>query len=652
MNVTKYLVFTITAFLSLTIHAQSSDPIVAKVGDENISKSELEYAYKKSINNNTTEKQTLEQFLQNYIDFKLKVQEAKQQGLDKESSFKTEYNKYLSDLQRSYMEDTITMPAFAKTIYDRLCENREVSHLLVAFPDKRVFPHDTLTAYNKIVAIRKELKKDGSNFSELIKKYSSDTISAKRERPGNLGWITSMSMEYPVEEFIYNSPLNVVSQPIRSNYGYHLVKVLDKRPDVGQINVSHILIHFPQLNPTKAERDSVQKRVNNVYNELLAGANFFELCAKYSDDKSTSNQGGDLGWFGVRNPLPSKFESALKDIKQEELTKPIETDYGFHILYVNERVYIDSWKKMKKDVIEFLNGSDRKSRINTILLNRLSKEIPYQINQSAYLKLEQLAQQNSPIDSLFKEEAKLFSDDILVNVDTNTYTVGDLVSYLDKNPQYMFSLSTDILYFTVNTFILDKITQQKRVNLMQLYPELKLLAQEYYGGILLFDITNKEIWEKAQTDKKGLEKLYRKNTKKYQWDSPKFEGYLIYARNKDVVEQAKNIIKEQPKGATNLASILKEKLNVNGEQNIIVEKGLWAKGENEYVDHALYQTVLKKEMIGYPEHFLEGKSIDKPRNFEDVRGLVIADYQTELEQQWMKSLRKKYTVEINKDALN
>lgn len=650
MDTNKYYILGFFILIAVFFtHAKSKDSIVARVGDEILYKSEFDYAYNKS-NSGLTTKQTEAQFLKSYIDFKMKVLEAKRLKLDENINFNEEYNRYISDLKETYLKDTITIFNYAEMVYRRLHENIEVSELFIAYPNGIILPKDTLDTYNRAKRIKSELKSDNSNFTDLVKKYSNDSLTATSSRPGYVGWFSSLMLDPLLEDAIYDTPVNKVSEPIRTNYGYFLIKPLNKRPDKGQKLVSHILLHYKKTNPTQLERDSLLNLANTIYEDLQSGANFELLCSKYSDDLKTAQDGGKLGWVDIKNPLPAEFDEVLDKLNVGELSKPFEAPYGYHIFRIEDKQQLSSFKEIQEDLYELINKK-RIDNLNFKELSNLRQKFPYEIKKSSYKKLEVLARKYIPNDSVFIEKASVFGDEILLEIDKRQYTVEDFLFYLQKNPSYRVRLSTDILNYALNYFIFDTLKGVKEESLMELYPELKNLAREYYEGLLLFDVINQVIWERSQTDKNELDSLYNLNPDKYKWDSPKYEGYLIYAKNEDIMNQAKQIIKTQPK-SINIPVVLKEQLNVNGQLNVIIEKGFWSKGDNEYVDHILYNIPTNQQMIDYPKYFLEGKLIDKPRNFEDVRGQVISEYQAILENEWLQSLRKRYKVEINEDVLN
>lgn len=649
MNTIKCFV-TLLLVLSCSIAYGQSDPILMKINGNKITKSDFEYAYKKA-NNEASEDQSVDQFLESFINYKLKVEEAKSLELNKDEIFLKEYSRYLEQSQSPYITDSISPEIVARKIYDRLGQNVQMSQLFVAFPTEDILPKDTLKTYNKIVSIRESATKgDDKEFEELVIKFSDDSVSRKSSIPGYLGWKTALMLDPEVEEAMYSTELDSISQPIRTNRGYYLIKVFNRRQDLGQINLSHIFFPYPYENSNTAQKDSVRSQAQKVYEELLSGANFAQAATQYSLDQPTASRGGALGWFGVSNPLPPLFEEPLFSLKEGDISQPLEMDYGFHIFKIVNKRYQLPWENLKEQIIKAISQDNRNEQIKELKREKLKKEFPYSLNDSAYNQLETIAGTYHIADSIFFEKIAPLNDLLLLSTGNKEYKVIDFVHFLAENPNTNFALSTDILSHKVNDFILQKLQEEQKASLDEKYPEFHHLTTEYYDGILLFDVMNQEIWTKAQNDTKALQQLFTYNPSKYQWETPRYKGYVIHAKDKSTLKKVKELIKRYPNQDT-LGQILIQELNSDSIKNIYIEKGLWGKGENGFIDRTIFKTKNNREIIGYPEFVISGKLINSPETFEDVRGLLISEYQTILEKEWIESLRKKYKVEINDDVL-
>lgn len=649
MNTIKCFV-TLLLVLSCSIAYGQSDPILMKINGNKITKSDFEYAYKKA-NNEASEDQSVDQFLESFINYKLKVEEAKSLELNKDEIFLKEYSRYLEQSQPPYITDSISPEIVARKIYDRLGQNVQMSQIFVAFPTEDILPKDTLKTYNKIVSIRESATKgDDKEFEELVIKFSDDSVSRKSSIPGYLGWKTALMLDPEVEEAMYSTELDSISQPIRTNRGYYLIKVFNRRQDLGQINLSHIFFPYPYENSNTAQKDSVRSQAQKVYEELLSGANFAQAATQYSLDQPTASRGGALGWFGVSNPLPPLFEEPLFSLKEGDISQPLEMDYGFHIFKIVNKRYQLPWENLKEQIIKAISQDNRNEQIKELKREKLKKEFPYSLNDSAYNQLETIAGTYHIADSIFFEKIAPLNDLLLLSTGNKEYKVIDFVHFLAENPNTNFALSTDILSHKVNDFILQKLQEEQKASLDEKYPEFHHLTTEYYDGILLFDVMNQEIWTKAQNDTKALQQLFTDNPSKYQWETPRYKGYVIHAKDKSTLKKVKELIKRYPNQDT-LGQILIQELNSDSIKNIYIEKGLWGKGENGFIDRTIFKTKNNREIIGYPEFVISGKLINSPETFEDVRGLLISEYQTILEKEWIESLRKRYKVEINDDVL-
>lgn len=651
MNIVK---FVSTVLLTLSFHTafgQSTDPILMRINGENITVSDFKYAYNKTDNLDSTKDQNINQFLESFINFKLKVAEAKSLQLDQGEAFKQEYSRYLDQVKKRYTTDSISPNAVAKMIYDRLGQNIQISQLFIAFPKEKILPKDTLDAYKKIVSIRESaINGNPKTFEDLVLEFSNDSISMGSSTPGYIGWRTALMLQKDIEEAMYSTDINSISQPVRTNEGYYLIKVFNKRKDPGQINLSHIFLPYPYEDSSERQKDSVRNHAQKIYQELLSGTDFSSATAKYSLDESSAKKDGALGWFGINNPLPAAFEKTLFNLNPKEVSPPIEMDYGYHIFKIVNKTSLLPLENMKDEIIKSIKGSDRNELIEKLERERLSQEFPYTVNHMVYKQLQTIANTYYIADSVYFNKAASLDNEVLLSIGDNKYKVADFIDFLAENSQTNLNLSTDILLQKMNGFILQKQQEAKKSTLRDKHPEFRHLTQEYYEGILLFDVMNKEVWEKAQNDRQTLQALFDKDPLKYKWESPKYKGYVIHAKDKATLKKAKELIKEHG-SSKDLAEILTKNLNSNKEISVHIEEGLWGKGDNEFIDRAVFKIKNNWEIIGYPEFMVEGKLISVPETLDDAEGLVITDYQSMIEKEWLKKLHEKYPVEINEDIL-
>lgn len=654
MNSKIYFLLIVSLLFTSTAIGQKNDPVIATIGGVPVLQSEFEYAYNKDALINIENRQTKEQFLDAYLNSKLNTIEARSKGIDKTTAFRKEYTNSIDLMMDAYTKDSIFNNDWIKKVYRRAGENIEVLNIFIPFSKSGyIYPSDTLSTYETATDLRKIIKNDGTNFEESIQQYlSANPSNTNSIILGQKSWITSMMTDENYENQVYQLGINNVSEPIRTRYGYYIVKVLNRRPDQGIVRVSDIYLKYPQ-NATNNQKDSVNELASVVYGKLINGADFDELYQQYTSDFDIEAK-GDLGFFGIRRPINTSFQEAIDKVPVGGYTKPFLFADGLHIVKVTDIRYITSFGEMKKDIVNRLNNADFRNRFYVHENEAAKEKIPYSIESYAYNELLEIANQNNFCENDFENINLSTASKILVVIGDKKYTIGDFLAFFKNNRKdicSIYTLSSDILYYGVNSYLFNLLKEENKERLLENDPQLINIAKEYYDGILYFNIMSDELWDKARTDEQGLNRFYENHKAKYKWNSPRYDGYLIFAKNENIKKEAEAILKRDG-GNRNLASLLKEKLNTKEDVNIIVEKGFWSKGENQYIDALLYGVPTSKTFIGYPVYFFEGQKIEQPRNMDDVRGLVVTDYQSDLDKEWIANLRKKYDIVINKNALD
>lgn len=645
----SFLVFLFMASINV-LSAQTGSSILLKINGEPFYQNDFQYAYQKDLANNPNRKQTLDQFLQSYTDLKLKITEAKALGLHEDAFFQDEAAQYINSVKTPFLEDTVSLINVARTVYDRLHENIEISQTLIPFSTTKVMPSDTLAAYKKALEVRKELVKasDLDTYFSLVRKHSAENNDAASSL---LSWKTTMMCPVGVEEVMYNLPIDEISQPIRVENGYYLIRVHNRRPDRGYVSIAHILFQYPS-NPTKAEKDSVKELTQKVAKDLDKGMSFAGLCYYLSTDAETRETGGELGWFDVKSGLQPTFDSIFFSLsKVEEYTQPIEFEYGYQIFKLLDKKTYPPFEKTRKELSEVILSGDRKELVKLRRLQRMEDDFKVTIDKKGYKDLMALANKSYAIDSVFFLGLEKLKDRSLVKIENKQLTFDDLYSFIISSSGTEFTMSTDIVNDKLNGLIYTECQILKEEAVMQNNLELRYLVNEYYDGILLFDILNKEVWTKSESDTEGLEATFNQNRDKYKWNSPRFKGYVIYTKTEEQKQIAESIANANPE-APDLTKKLVEALNSNSKPAVYVDRGIWAKGENDLVDNNGKDAVNGKEVVGFPYHFVVGKTLEQPQSFEDVRGAVTSDYKEIAEKRWIEDLRAKYKVELNEEVYN
>lgn len=647
MNKTLVLSIAATAFSMNFISAQKGDPVLMKINGTPVTISEFEYIYKKNNPETTSDKKNLDDYLNLFVNYKLKVEEAKTQKLDTTKAFKKEYDNYKAQLAEPYLKDTIAEDALARKYYERLSENIEVSHILIPFNKQRILPSDTLACYNKAMEVWKKITATTNPlpFQQAAAEYSADKNA---ERPGYLGWVTANALVAPFEDAMFALKPGEISKPVRTNFGYHLILVHNRRPDLGQHRVAHIMF-ASQPNMTSQQTDSLRSVAEKVYNELKSGADFSELAKKYSSDKYSSNYGGEIGWVSVNSRFPAEWLSGVFSLKSvNETTAPLKTDFGYHIIKLLEKKSREPYNAIKNDLVNFIRNSERQSELTQIKIGSLEKQLSTQTNEKTWQALMVLAGNHFPTDSTFQAQANKLNTPLL-KINKDNFPVSDFIAYVKATPLKGSNLSTDYLKNSYNNYLLNKLNEEKEKNLANENPEFRNLSKEYFDGILLFDIMNKEVWLKAEQDTTGLKNFFVANRSKYTWSAPKYKGYVIHCKDSQTEEKARAIISTETgkKGLPQSLAVLNDSTT-----HVRIEMGTWGEGDNSYIDKQFYGKTNKKEMKGFPIFFVEARAITQPEEYVDVRGQIITDYQDLLEKQWVESLHKKYKVEVDNKILN
>ena len=641
----KPSVIRIFAFLVLAgnLVAQTNDPVLMTINNKPVLRSEFEYIYNKNNTNNSLDKKTLDEYVDLFINFKLKVEEAKAQGIDTTKSFITELSGYRSQLTKPYLTDSKVDDAVLQEAYNRMKEDVDVSHILIRIPQNAT-PSDTLKAWNTILSVQKRLLK-GEDFTKVAKEVSEDPSAA--ENGGHLGFISAFRTVYPFETAAYNTTVGSLSKIVRSAFGYHILKIHARRNTLGEILVAHIMKFTAKDDEVTNKKAKME--IDSLYQRVLAGDDFGALAEKYSQDKGSSVKKGELPWFGTGRMVP-EFETAAFALKNTgDVSKPIQSAYGWHIIKLLDRKGIDTFENAKADLERKVKRDERANFGQKAFLNKLRTEYNYQLSKAGLQEFYKIAADHKLSDSTFiAEAAKL--DKPLFSFAGKNFSQADFAKYLKKNNNSDMSIASEMIDQKFNAFVDAELLAYEDTQLEKKYDDFRFLMNEYHDGILLFEVSNNEVWEKASKDTQGLEKYFNAHKEVYTWKEPHFKGRVIWCKDKATLKAAKSIVSKSNNDS--IDKYLKTRLN-DSIQYVKIEKGLYVKGENKVIDKEIFKTDDKlTPSTDYPYEFVVGKLLkNTPEDYTDVRGLVTADYQEYLEKEWIKALRAKYPVEVNKEVL-
>jgi len=384
---------------------------------------------------------------------------------------------------------------------------------------------------------------------------------------------------------------------------------------------------------------------------LKNGADFDELAKEYSQDPGSAQNGGNLSWFSFGQMVP-EFNDAVFAMKEiGEVSQPVKTQFGYHIIKLLGKRPGASLDELRPQIENKLERTGYLNALHQLGIDKWKTSYNYNLNNTAYKKLQAAAVQFIPTDSMF---IALFENDseTLLTIDNQNITIADFMAYIRTNPRAFYNLSTEMLQEKLDAFVYQELTNAEDRNLEKKYPEFKNLMQEYRDGILLFEVSNKEVWEKASTDTEGLENFFAQNTGKYKWDERHWKGYIVMTKDAKLQKKMEKAIKKMPYEQAAKFLIDNYKQDVDSLSPIKIEKGLFVKGQNKYVDEKIFNAGKAELPEKYKGFFLTGIDLpDTPESYTDVRGLVITDYQDYLEKKWLEDLNAKYPVVIYKNRI-
>lgn len=626
------------AAMSMNMMAQE-DAIIMTINGKDIKKSEFEYIYNKN-NKQQVDIKSIDEYLPLFINYKLKVDAAEQAGIDTTQAFVKELNGYCLELAKPYLKDQETDARLMQEAYENYCKNVEISHILISFgqfPDAAA--KEAAKKEAQEIAARAQA---GEDFTALAAQYSDDPGS--KDRGGYLGYIKGGKLIYPFEKVAFAMNPGEVSDPVETRYGYHIIKVHDIRADRGERLCSHIFFMVPR--DASPEVDAQKKaEAEAIYNDLLAGADFAEMARQKSEDPSNASAGGQLPWCSSGD-FVKEFEDVAFSLEVGQIAAPVRSTYGYHIITLLDKRGVRSLDEMRNELTQRMARDERGDMARQALLNRLKEENNFNRNDKnihAAIKMSKCK-----IDSAFVATLEQ-QDLVFASFADKQITAKDLAAAI-KSRRVNANIPADHVVTTeVNRQIEDGLMSIEMNALSEKYPEYRNLINEYRDGMLLFEISNREVWEKASTDVKGLEKFFKKNKKAYTWDRPHFKGFVVSCANESIAKEVEKMLKKT-KG-DDVVGAVTSKFNNDSVTNVSVEQVLCVEGDNKYVDELVFKGAQAQRSEELPVVFVKGKTLKAPETYKDIKGKVTADYQEYLEKCWIEKLNKNATVVKHEDVL-
>ena len=640
----KLFIFVLTLFV-FSVQAQKNGTVLFSLGNEPVYLGEFKYIYEKNNRNDSNfyKPANVREYLDLFIKFKLKVKEAKSIGTDTTAAFRKEFKTYRDQLVRPYLTDKSSIDKLVKEAYERMKTEVKASHIMVVVAEDAT-PVDSLKAYNKILEVYKKLQA-GEDFEKLALANSEDP-SVKYNK-GNLGYFNTFNLIYSFETKAYNTPVGQYSNIFRTQFGYHILKVTDRRPYQGQIKIAQILIKKPA---TATENDDISRlKADSVFRKLQNGANFSDMVKAYSDDERSKSRNGEIPAFNAFTfQVPEAIrENAFNLKKDGDISAPFKTDLGWIILRRMELKGLDSFKILEPNIRTRVNNDSRSLVADESMIAKIKKDNNFKANKKG------LDVFNTAIDSTILigkwkiSDPKKFSKE-LFRIGKIKYSQLDFAKYIESNQgNFKFNNKQFALKSLYNEYLRTSLYAYADSHLEDQYPEFKNLVNEYKEGMMLFDITDKMVWTKAMNDTIGQEKFYSESKSKYMWKK-RVDAEIYTCKTPEIAAKVVKYLESGKLTADSIANLL----NKIDPLNISYSKGTYEEGENQLINNYFGQTgiILAGNQLNQVLN-LKKYTEPEPKKLSEIRGLIISEYQNTLEKKWVEELKVKYPVVIDEAAV-
>ena len=632
----KRYITLILALLSLGLYSQD---VLLEIEDDRISLEEFKHIFNKNNDNEEIDKEYLDEYIELFVNFKLKVKEAKSLGFDTVKTFIDELEGYRKQLARPYLRDDNFNDELFDEALDRIQYDINADHILININDE-----NNDEALNKIKEIRKQILSGNISFEDAAVKFSDDKSAI--ENKGNLGYFTAFMMVYDFETAAYNTAVGDISEPVKTKYGYHLLKINDIRKAVGERKVAHIMFKTGK----NAKPDKIKDAKNKIletYNLLKNGDKFAEVAERFSEDRSTAVKGGILPPFGVGKMVPEFENQSFKLKKVGDFSEPFQTDYGWHIVMLIEDnpiiVNDDLYLKVKTGI-----ERDSRSKLSTeFMAKKLKDQYSVKVYKDNFNSLRRKAV-NDVSKSIWDGKNALSLDKPLFKIESMIFYQNEFTDYILKNQKNNNNFDNLYLeFFDKSIFVYEESQLENK------YPEFKVLLNEYREGILLFDLTNKNVWKKAVDDSLGLAEFFANNLDNYTWEE-RIDASVYKCIDLKTAKKVKNLIYKLNRGNIDNEKILK-KINEESALSLEISSKNYVKGENKFIDSIEWKKGISKDIKTEKGEYIiiNVKNIlpSGQMQLSEVKGKVISDYQKFLDTEWITFLRDKYKYSVNKDLL-
>ena len=622
------------AILSATAANRQADPVVMTVNGKDIKQSEFEYLYNKN-NLQQASPQSLDEYVDMFVVYKLKVADAEAAGLDTTATFRDEYNGYCAELSAPYLRDSLMEQRLVNEAYSRMSRSRSVSHIMMPLGGSKA---EREANRARLDSIRNAIIA-GADFGEMAVRYSSDRSAVRNN--GSMGYISANQFPYPFEKAAYDTPVGEISEVFEdAPYGFHIIKVTGERPATGDVSARHILKLTQGLSPEEAAVKKAQ--IDSIAVLLKNGADFEALARAESEDPGSARQGGNLGFFG-RGVMVPQFEEAAYSLKPGEISEPFATAYGYHIVQTLDYKPLPTLDEARPMIDASMSRDGRSALPHKEYFANIRKECGITTSTAvldkAYAIISESAGQSEALSAL------LADTDVIASFPAGDVKVCDVAGRLGGLQVRDLALAFE----EMTAACIDESTVDfARTRLQETDADYRNLVNEYRDGILLFEISNRKVWDRSSSDIEAQNAYFTAHRDNYTWDVPRFKGYVVFATSDSIASEAKGYLASASIDSDSLAYAMNERFG----RDVKVERVLTAKGDNAIIDHIAFGGEKVGPVGKWVAWFPYGhKVIESPEEASDVKAALATDLQQQLEAEWVKELRGKYKVKINKKTL-
>ncbi|WP_082422606.1 peptidylprolyl isomerase [Aquimarina longa] len=640
----KSLLFFLTGILFTLANAQQSKEVLFTIDETPIYISEFKRVYLKNIDLvKDNSQKNIDDYLDLFINYKLKIEEAKDLGLDKKATYQKELEGYKKQLAKGYLTDTRTSAALIKQAYERSLERVNASHILVMVKPNAL-AKDTILAYQKIKEAKDKID-SGVPFGSVAKEYSQDPSVSQNN--GDLGWFSAFRMVYPFEEAAYKTKIGEVSEPFRTQFGYHIVKVNNREQKLGEVTVAHIMVGINQNRTT----EEAEEKIKTIDQQLKQGVSFASLAKQYSDDPSTAVDGGKIRRFGQGALNSKKFEETAFSLqKKDEISAPIQTKYGWHIIQLIEKHAPKTFEEQKSELTKKVERDSRSKLVTKSFINSLKEKYSVPKNEKAIAYFKEFISSSASLNNESNTLGDKEQEKHLFNIKKEIYTYKDFAEFLKIN-QNKIAEHVDVL-----AFVEDSYTKFESLTLLRYYEEhleednseFANIIQEYRDGLLLFDLMESKIWNVSKTDSIGLKKYYETHKESYTQNET-YKVFKASSSKQEAIHRVQELLKKEKsigeikneinKGNTSLVLFSEEEL-IKG-RDILPKDFSAEKGKTMILEEENFMTLIMVKEVLPP----------RIKAFEETKGEVINDFQKNAENEWIEYLKTKYSIKVNKKTL-